>query len=567
MANIRVFAQVAGGIALSLSVASVSASALLQEKRIRLVATPSPLVSMAVAPQEQLTSVSVFSRPATIPIISNIFPLPLTPLSSESVFAAENLVFTNAFNRVFDDEAVAAEEVMLIADFDRIFADSITATEDKFFGVDKLLLDSVVVGELAAKTLERPFADSVTSSELPALFPGKSFSDSITSAEFDAKDISKVAVDSVTTTEDFNRVVAFNRAFTDSVTVFEALTAVDKDKIVETTTATDFEVALNLSKPLSDAAVAVEFAVFDADKVFADSVAAAESIDTTTSFLRDFADSAESLEASFRIVGKTASDSVTTLEDSQYAVGKVVSDTATAQEQTTKTVLVPFADVVTAAELDEKSLNKPLTDAITGTEFTAKAITTPITDLVTSAESAVYSTGKVVSDAATAADSPEFTVSYLRTFADSVTVIETISAFSKDKGVETVAATDFEVDFAVAKPVLDAASATEDDSKTLSKLLSHSVSALEARAFNTSIVPTDAVVSVDSFAFAPIKYAQDSVSVSEVINLIFTSGDRAEINRLQLNVGMVNGFIFEIAPTDGVWNGIEVNGLMLNQSM
>lgn len=64
MANIRVIAQTIGGMALSVSVASATASVAAQEYRIKQVA-----------------------QPATIPIISNIFPVSLTLMLLESVLA------------------------------------------------------------------------------------------------------------------------------------------------------------------------------------------------------------------------------------------------------------------------------------------------------------------------------------------------------------------------------------------------------------------------------------------------------------------------------------------------
>jgi hypothetical protein len=173
---------------------------------------------------------------------------------------------------------------------------------------------------------------------------------------------------------------------------------------------------------------------------------------------------------------------------------------------------------------------------------------------------------KPLADAFSVAEVFEFAVSFNRAFSDSVNTIDTITGFSTDKGVEVLAITDFEFEFSLDKITSDDVSPAEADNKLIDKVFIDTTNTAEVTLFTPSKGLVDSVVLVDTFAFMPIKYAEDSVSVGEVISLILTSEDKFDINRLQVNVGQVNGASFEIKPTNGVLGGVLLNGLVINQS-
>lgn len=273
MANIRVLAQTIGGIALSVSVASVTASVAVQEYRIKQVA-----------------------QPATIPIISNIFPVPLTPMLPESVFALENAITLSNFSRQFVDFSSPEETIELSVVYNREFSDNLDTLEAAKYTLDKFVVDEVSSSELASKSASIVLFSDAVSVELALISLGKVFADDTQTVETTVKNTNKIVFDQISTTEVIVTTIDYNRVFTDSIHVIEFLTAIGKDKIVEVTTTTDFEINFSTNKTVFDVVNSVEFAKFNSAKLLTDSAEPTETIATTVGYNRVFADNAEPTE-------------------------------------------------------------------------------------------------------------------------------------------------------------------------------------------------------------------------------------------------------------------------------
>lgn len=213
MANIRVLARAIGGIALSISVVSVTASVVVQEYRIKQVA-----------------------QPATIPIISNIFPVPLTPMLPESVFTSLQVAIEYGKPNV---NLVDATEVVLL-NVEKQIVDNITILENSVVDFSKLLVDSTNVVETPSIVFSTSAIDNLFVSELSSINVSKPFNNSVLIADTPA----------------FS--VGFGRFFDDSVNVVESISAFGANTGVEVVATTDFFVNIETTKPFSDTAIVSE---------------------------------------------------------------------------------------------------------------------------------------------------------------------------------------------------------------------------------------------------------------------------------------------------------------------
>lgn len=570
MANIRVLARAIGGIALSVSIASVTASVVVQEYRIKQVARPANVLvisDISVFPVEK-PSIKQVARPATIPIISSIFPVPLIPMLPESVFTLENAITLTNFSREIVDTLLLEETINLSVAYNRELSDDLGVLEADRRSVGKFATDQIHTSETATKLVIAAPVDSVMCIEFVALNASRLLLTSAIAVDTPTNTVGKTISDTAGITESIAVAAGYVRSFASGVVVFESLTAIGKDKIVEVTTTTDFEINFDTGKVLFDATNSVEFAEFNLGKSPTDSAAATETIVTAADYGRAFEDTANTVEIVTANVTKQNVDSVAILESSLYVTNKNITD-------------VSFAD-----------------------------------------ENIVCSTNKSLTDVTTTIDSPNIFVSYDRVFVDNVNVIESVSAFGAGKTIEIVASTDFVISKQAAKSAIDSSVATEASTNSISKPVTSSTASVEfvelslgkplsnsaaatENAFagftkpffdaissgDTPVISTgynrlltsnastaensfrdllklsaDIVTTSEDPVFSTSKSLQSSATVGESIFLNVISVDRADINRLPLNVGMINGPILELKPSNGALNGIEINGLILNES-
>lgn len=329
--------------------------------------------------------------------------------------------------------------------------------------------------------------------------------------------------------------------------------------------ATDLPPIMVVAASYSDAAEAVENRVFSLAKPFDDQLTAAEAVEFNLSLA--FSDVVTAVETI--ILDKDKIVDSASVADFQVFISptkNLLDDVTATEDLSVFDVSKDVTDAASAAEADVKALDKPLADSITPAESAAILVSLPFTDAAAIAEDSFRTVGLGRDDTLTATEASEFVVSFSRTFADSVNIVDTITGFSTDKAVEVISITDFEVSFSTAKIFADTANIAEADTKLIGKVFVNTASTADTPVVTLSKPLLDSVVSVDSFAFMPIKYAEDSVSVGENITLTLTTESQFDVNRVPINVGQVNGDIFEMQPTDGVLLGALLNDLMFNES-
>ena len=196
---------------------------------------------------------------------------------SDSVSVTESITVTLVILRDFFETVTATDAVQSI-DMAKALTDTATATEAAQKDFSKALTDQATLTDAAALLMSKPLADSVTPSDdsywsyvkalsdavdaadaIASFDISKSLLDSISATEAKAIDLSKPLSDSVSPTDLFARVVTFNRTFTDTAVVTEALNHA-------------------FSKSLQDSATPSESAAIAFTKAATDSVTVTDSI-------------------------------------------------------------------------------------------------------------------------------------------------------------------------------------------------------------------------------------------------------------------------------------------------
>jgi hypothetical protein len=256
------------------------------------------------------------------------------PLTSENISLSEDLDILIEFLRDFSDSTSLSETSSFV--FETVKTDTVNISESQAFAFTTTKSDNLSLSEALVYAYAQSKSDSISIAEtldyfLDYFIPADLFSvdeeltldtglgktDTVSISEAYASEFQPVKADSISISEDFSRVVAFSRAFSDSFTLDDLAsvedplqTDVDLDKA--NVTFLSEELLYTFSKPLSDSFSVLENAAILSNLPQSDSVSISEAL--ISAFNLPKTDSVGISESHAYSFSTSASDSATITE-------------------------------------------------------------------------------------------------------------------------------------------------------------------------------------------------------------------------------------------------------------
>jgi hypothetical protein len=258
------------------------------------------------------------------------------------------------------------------------------------FAVGKNLSETPSVLDSPAKTFTTSRADASSVSDNDSLTIGKVFDESLratddfdgTATPEDDQEINfgKIIVQPTFVAENFERVVSYNRAFSDSGSANEqlanTLTKVLTDQVNaaesifltrakqnEDTSGVTENAVFEFGKNRSDASLIAEFSVFSIGKSLSEAPIATESI--AFSGGKSLTDSSIVVDTDTLAIGKTLSDSSTLADDPAFDISKALTEQPGVAELAALGSSKTFADGGITTDSPVKSIGKDFADSST----------------------------------------------------------------------------------------------------------------------------------------------------------------------------------------------------------
>ena len=257
-----------------------------------------------------------------------------TSLVSENISLSEDLDILIEFLRSFSDSTSLSETSSFI--FETAKTDTVSISESQAFAFTTTKSDSLSISESLVYAYAQSKSDSISLAEtldyfLDYFIPADLFSvdeeltldtglgktDTVSISEAYVSEFQPIKADSISLSEDFSRVVAFSRAFSDSFTLDDLAsvqdplqTDVDLDKA--NVTFLSEELLYTFSKPLSDSFSILENAAILSSLPQSDSVSISEAL--VNAFNLPKTDSVGISESHAYSFSTSASDSATITE-------------------------------------------------------------------------------------------------------------------------------------------------------------------------------------------------------------------------------------------------------------
>ena len=298
-------------------------------------------------------------------------------VSYRNISVSELVLDPDTKNRYFRSgtEATMLEQHATL--FGKAAIDAFSTTDQvQSFDITKSASDAFGMGDDVHVLLEilRSFADSTSVADTQAFAVGLAKADSFGTTDVETRDFSKVATDSytvaeavallfsnayadsVSATDQFARVVSYDRSFSDSFVLddFTDIDAIQKDTIASKTNIIGFSdiQVFGTEKLLQDTAAVTELAALHTSRPATDGVSTADAFQKVVAFSRAPAE--------------TLSFTDTTTADTS----KVLADTTVVSEVFQKDVTFQrtFTDAVNFAEQSVAAFEKGLTDTASMSE-------------------------------------------------------------------------------------------------------------------------------------------------------------------------------------------------------
>jgi len=379
--------------------------------------------------------------------------------------------------------------------------------------------DVIAIGVLVS----RAFADALSATDSALLHAVKSASDTTSAVEILIRAVSKTLADTSNLVD--SEVRAFAKALVDTGSVLEAS-------------------AKTISKSFSDSvSISEVFAkTAFASKTFADTVGATDDVDGSASilddqevqFFKNLTNVAGVSEVAALVVGfvRAFADLASAADSPVLAFEKAAFNSATATESSFRSAGKNInLDAAAAVEVPQFAFDKTLSDGAVIAELLSltMAFVRSFTDSLLVVDSPVLATAKTFTDAYVASEA--LALSFEKAANDAAALVDTeLRAFGKAL-TETPFAEDLAA-FNFGKPFSDAASLTDSPARSVAKILSDTVNLADAltasKLFTRAIANTvDATDDVDGTAsilddqeIAFVKFNNNTAAATDLFELI-----------------------------------------------
>jgi len=296
------------------------------------------------------------------------------------------LFAAHLFKNVSEVVSMGTVSDIVTKDVGKGLIDVPSAAELLTYGFDKRLVDAGVVADVAAKAFSRPVTDSFSSSDAYTNAFGKNPSETPAVTDAQVFVVGKALSDVTGITEDFQRVMAYSRSFSDSIVVTDSISpnvVQGLNQIPQNSAGVADVAAIGFSKPLSESPTATDISSYNFGKTLSESPSVSELLAKSISSGKS--DTAEGTDSALILLEKNLGSGIST------------GDTADASESISLAVSLVKVEAPSVSETIAKSFSKAISDTA---------------DI---SESASFSEGVITSNTADASDSTAFSFSSIKT--------------------------------------------------------------------------------------------------------------------------------------------------------
>lgn len=344
------------------------------------------------------------------PTFTDLIQFAVDKALADSAGASE-LFTAHLFKNVSEVVSMGTVSDIATRDFGKGLIEAPSAAELLAYGLDKQLVDAGSATDVAAKAVSRPVTDSFTSSDAYVNAFGKNPSETPAVTDAQVFVVGKALSDSTGISEVFQRVVTYNRSFSDSVVATDLISTNVTQGLNQfpqnSAGATDVA-AIGFSKPLSESPTATDNYAAAFSKPLTETPGIAEqairSVSLVKSDTADGTDSALILLEKNLGAGISTGDTADASENVALAVSLVKVETPSVAETLAKSfskAISDTADISESASLTEGVITSNTADATDSTAFSFNSVKTNTFD---AADAYVAAFSKNLEDPANSSD-------------------------------------------------------------------------------------------------------------------------------------------------------------------
>jgi hypothetical protein len=291
----------------------------------------------------------------------------------QAIAASRVLLDPDSNNRYIRDDQVSFTDVLSFGST-KLLADAAVVADLSVIGVGKSATDSLDVSDIAAVTVQfaRNFADQAGFVDAPIFVVGKAAFDVVAPTELLAVALDKPLQDTYSIADSLERVVDYNRAFTDFVAVDDNATVggVEKDtqavktnivamveehlysfgKVLSDVATVSESLANDFAKPVVDSAIVIDLAALQVNTGANDTITPTDNLARTVAYSREFADSVSLVDSAEKDTQASKANIVAMSEAHTYTFSKKVFDTISLAEAARRAVSKTLADSMSVTE-------------------------------------------------------------------------------------------------------------------------------------------------------------------------------------------------------------------------
>lgn len=328
------------------------------------------------------------------PAFADLIQLAVNKALADSAGASE-LFTAHLFKNVSEVVSMGTVSDIATKDFGKGLIDTPTMTEVLAYAFNKPLADAGALSDVAAKAFSRPVTDSFTSADAYVNAFGKNPSETPAVTDAQVFVVGKALSDTAGMSDVLVRVMAYNRSFSDSVTVSDALsTSIEEglNRSPQNTAGVTDVAALGYSKPVSESPSATDAHSYAFSKAVSEAPSISEQVGKAPSLVK--ADGAD------------AADSPLLLLEKNFGTGLQTGNTAEVSESTVFSLSLVRTETPSVADVFAKSISKVIADTadISDTFLLEEANNINPSNTANASDAAVFSLGVNKSNTFDAAD-------------------------------------------------------------------------------------------------------------------------------------------------------------------
>lgn len=296
------------------------------------------------------------------------------------------LFAAHLFKNVSEVVSMGTVSDIATKDFGKGLIEAPSIAEVLAYDFDKQLVDAGVATDVAAKAFSRPVTDSFASFDAYVNAFGKNPSDTPVISDAQVFVVGKPLSDTAGITEDFQRVMAYSRSFSESIVVTDSITpsvTQGLNQIPQNSAGVADVAAIGFNKPFSESPTTTDSYVASFFKALTETPGIAEQAIKSVSLVKS--DTADGTDSALILLQKNLGSGIST------------GDTADASESISLAVSLVKVEAPSVSETIAKSFSKAISDTADISESTS------------------FAEGVITSNTADASDSTAFSFSSIKT--------------------------------------------------------------------------------------------------------------------------------------------------------